>query len=114
MTDHPAYPHLERILRPDERLHIQADAGDAILAVTDRRIALADEHRLMLDTPFDDLRRIQFDIERDRPATLVIVPESPRNPPQVLAVPPDRYDAVAEALAYIGRRLAGIEPGAAT
>ena len=111
MSEHPALLHLERILQPDEELHVQADAGDAILAVTNRRIAIADEHRLMLDTSFDDLRRIQFDIERDRPATLVIVPESPRNPPQVIAVEPNHYEAVAQALAHIGRRLAGLTPG---
>ena len=108
MDEHPATRHLHRILHPDEQVHLQADAGEAVLAVTDRRLAIADEHRVMLNTPLDDLRRIQFDIERSRPATLVIVPESPSNPPQVLAVPPDRYDEVGQLLAYIGRRLAGL------
>jgi hypothetical protein len=58
--------------------------------------------------PFDQLRRIQFDIERTRPATMVIVPEQPRDEPQVLAVDPDEFDAVAKALATIDRRLAGV------
>ena len=63
------------------------------------------EDRLALDIPFDGLRRIQFDIERSRPATLVIVPEHPTNEPQVLAVPPERFDEVTRALALIGSRL---------
>jgi hypothetical protein len=108
MTDHPAFLHLERVIQPDEQLQIRTDAGDAALAVTDRRLVVADARRLMLDTSFDELRRIQFDIEKDRPATLVIVPESPRSDPQVLAIPPERFDEVSQALAFIGRRLAGI------
>ena len=52
------------------------------------------------------VRRVQFDIEKARPATLVIVPERPDDPPQVLAVPADHYEAVAAALVTIGIRLA--------
>ena len=54
------------------------------------------------------LRRIQFDIERDRPATLVIVPHDPRNEPQVIPIPPELYDDVTGALAIVGRELAAI------
>jgi hypothetical protein len=36
----------------------------------------------------------------------VIVPQSPRDEPQVLAVPPEDYDDIARALAVVGRRLA--------
>ena len=82
-----------------------ARAASASLLVTDRRLAVADADRLALDIPFDGLRRIQFDIERSRPATLVIVPEHPTNEPQVLAVPPERFDEVTRALALIGSRL---------
>ncbi len=39
---------------------------------------------------------------------MVIVPEQPRDEPQVLAVDPDEFDAVAKALATIDRRLAGV------
>jgi hypothetical protein len=74
--------------------------------VTDRRLAVATDDRVTLDIGFDALRRIQFDIERTRPATLVIVPEHPSHEPQVLAVPPSRYDEVTRALAFIGNRLA--------
>ena len=59
----------------------------------------------MLDISYDRLRRIQFDIERSRPATLVIVPESPSDEPQLLAIPPEEYERAARALAVIGERL---------
>jgi hypothetical protein len=74
--------------------------------VTDRRLAVASQERLALDVPIDNLRRVQFDIERDRPATLVVVPQRPLDEPQVLAVRPAEYEAVAQALVVIGRRLA--------
>ncbi len=103
-NDDAAHPALRR-LEPGETVQAVARAASASLLVTDRRLAVADEDRLALDIPFDGLRRIQFDIERSRPATLVIVPEHPANEPQVLAVPPDRFDEVTRALALIGSRL---------
>jgi hypothetical protein len=60
---------------------------------------------VLLDVPIDDLRRVQFDIERERPAMLVFVPERPQDEPQILAVPPADYETVAHALVVIGRRL---------
>ena len=63
-----------------------------------------------LDVSLGNIRGIQFEIERDRPATLVIVPDDPRNVPQVIAVPPEQYDAVGSALAFVGRM---IQDGAA-
>ncbi|MDF2733572.1 MAG: hypothetical protein K0S97_195 [Chloroflexota bacterium] len=98
---HPAFSRLE----PEEAVQAVANAESASVLVTDRRIAVADGDRLALDIPFDALRRIQFDIERDRPATLVIVPEHPANEPQVIAVPPERFEEVTRALALIGSRL---------
>jgi hypothetical protein len=94
-------------LDPDERLAAQAAARDAAIAVTDRRLLVSANDRLALDVPLDGLRRIQFDIERSRPATMVIVPEQPRDEPQVLAVDPENYDAIAQVLVIVGRRLAG-------
>jgi hypothetical protein len=105
-------PHLVRALEPDERVAIRAQAVDAVIAVTDRRMLVATERRLALDVPFERLRRIQFDIERDRPATLVVVPESPEVEPQVLAISAEGYRSVADALVEIGLRLC--ETGAAT
>ena len=92
-------------LEPGETVQAIARAESASLLVTDRRVAVAEAHRIALDVPFDGLRRIQFDIERERPATLVIVPEHPRQEPQVLAIPPDRYEEITRALALIGERL---------
>jgi len=45
-------------------------------------------------------------MERSRPATLVIVPESAHNEAQVLSIPPEHYQATAEALVVIGLELA--------
>ena len=47
-----------------------------------------------------------FDIEKSRPATLVLVPEDADHGPQVLGVEPAEYEAMAGALVTIGRRLA--------
>jgi hypothetical protein len=51
---------------------------------------------MALDVPLDNLRRVQFDIERERPASLVVVPERPLDEPQVLLVKPAEYEAVAQ------------------
>jgi hypothetical protein len=96
------------VLEADEELKAQARARDAAIAVTDRRVLVAANERLALNVPFEGLRRIQFDIERSRPATMVIVPEQRHDEPQVLAIDPDDYDSAAQALALIGRRLAAI------
>lgn len=103
MTDHRA---IAAILEADEHIDVVANARTARVFVTDRRLAVADDERVSLQVPYPRLRRIQFDIERDRPATFVIVPESPHDEPQVLAIHPADYDDVARALAIIGRRLA--------
>jgi hypothetical protein len=99
--DHPAM----RLLRSGERIRTHIPAKSTTIVVTDERIAVADEERIALDIEIHRLRRIQFDIERERPATLVIVPEHPTHEPQVLAIPPEHYHEVGEALAYIGQRL---------
>ena len=59
-SKHPAI----QLLSPDEPVHVVAEASDASLIVTDRRVAVAQAGRLALDVPFEGLRRIQFDIER--------------------------------------------------
>jgi hypothetical protein len=108
----PAVPR--RLLDPSESVHVEARAAEAIVLVTDKRLAVATRaDRFDLDIPFDGLRRVQFDIERTRPAVLVIVPEHPADRPQVLSIPPEQYEAVGQALAVIGRRLYGRTPDAA-
>jgi hypothetical protein len=103
MNEHPAL----RILGPDEEVEVQAAVGDTLLVVTNRRMAVANAERLMLDVPIENLRRIQFDIERERPATLVIVPDRRQDEPQVLAIEPRDYEAIVRALVIVGRRFAG-------
>jgi hypothetical protein len=100
MDEHPAL----RVLGPDEEVQVQASVGDTLLVVTNRRMAVADAERLMLDVPIENLRRIQFDIERQRPATLVIVPERPQDEPQVLAIEPRDYEAIVRALVVVGHQ----------
>jgi hypothetical protein len=102
MDEHPVL----RLLQPDEKVEVQAPAGDALVVVTDRRLAVANAGRLMLDLPIDGLRRIEFDIERRRPATLVIVPEEPSSEPQVLAIDPSGLEAIGRALVIVGLRFA--------
>jgi hypothetical protein len=92
-------------LAPDEQVHHVIPLSNSHVVLTDRRIAVSDADRIALDLAIEELRRIQFDIERQRPATLVIVPESPVHEPQVLAVPPDRYADVGRFLDHVGRRL---------
>ena len=94
-------------IRRGERVLAQARADDAHLVVTERRIAVASDHGTLLDVELSGLRRIQFDIERDRPATLVVVPHEPRHAPQVLSVPPEEYGRAAELLVLVGRLLVG-------
>ena len=102
-ADHPTF----RKLAAGEDLVATARASDAEILVTNARIAVAAEDgRLAMDLPIEELRRIQFDIERVRPATLVIVPDEAGREPQVLSIPPEQIEATTQALAFIGKRLA--------
>lgn len=104
-------PHLHAALEPGEEIRFRAHATDAVMAVTDRRLLVASPQRIPLAIPFEGLRRVQFDIERNRPATLVLVPELPHHEPQVLAIPPKHYEATAAALVALGIALAPMESG---
>ena len=86
---------------------IPTDGGH--LLVTDERIAISHGTRVTMDLPIVAIRRIQLDIERRRPATFVIVPDSPSTEPQVVPIPSDYYDAVTAASAHIGRVLDGLD-----
>ena len=99
-------------LSPDERLEVFSAATDAMVAVTDRRLLVAyDSSRVAFDAPFSDLRRIQLDIERGRPATMVIVPDRPMDPPQALVIPDANLVEAARAVAVVGLRLNGDPQG---
>jgi hypothetical protein len=104
----PAVPH---VLRPSEEIQHAVTAGGLLLAVTTDRIAVMEDGRAVLDVSIDDLRRIQFDIKKRRPASLVIAPEHPGDPPLVQAVLPTEYPAVAAALVSIGQSLASRRDG---
>lgn len=107
MDDDEALEPVLQALEEGEELRLHAAAQDALLAVTDRRLVVAaSPSRIALAIPFEGLRRIQFDIERRRPATLVIVPEEPSHEPQVLAIPPEELRAAADALVIVGQALA--------
>jgi hypothetical protein len=106
--DHPSNPALQ-LLVAGETVQVLAEATDIRLVVTDRRLIVASDDRVALNIGFDGLRRIQFDIERDRPATLVIVPHDPAHEPQVLPIPPERLDEITTALAHIGHRIVGLD-----
>ena len=104
--DESVHDPLFDLVADDEPIQLRARIGDAAMVVTDRRLVVVTRERQLLDVPLDGVRRIQFDIERTRPATLVIVPEHPNHEPQVLAVHADNYREVADALVLVGRRLA--------
>ena len=82
---------------------IEAVGARFTFSGTHLTVVLPENEMVLLDMPIADLRRIQFDIERDRSATLVIVPGKAEHLPQVLAVPPTEYEAAGIALARIGR-----------
>lgn len=92
------------LVGPEEKLQAIAKADEYRILVTDRRVAVAQDQRIALDIPIRELRRVEFDIEKSRPATLVFVPDS--HPPEVLIVPVEHYPEVALALAKLGELLA--------
>ena len=96
-----------------ELVHAVIDAVGTRLSISDRRIlvTLPEAGIVLLDMPMEGLRRIQFDIELERPATLVIVPLHPAHHPQVLAIPPVAYEATCTALAAIGQILDKLSAG---
>ena len=106
--DMQSFP-LPHVLQPGEVVQSQAVAGQAIIAVTEQRLVVAESDSVVLDVPFSELRRIQFDIERGRDATLVIVPEHISNWPRVVSVPVSALRETSATLARIGERINGIE-----
>jgi hypothetical protein len=96
-------------LLPDEQLEVVARTEPATLAITDRRLVVAAGARLVLDLPVPGLRRVQLDVERGRPATLVLVPHDPSHEPQVLAVPHGELEPVARLVAVLGKRLGELD-----
>jgi hypothetical protein len=102
-------PKQEFPLHEDEELHVATDTDQGLIAVTDRRLIVKHAERIALDLPLEDIRRIQFDVERARPATLVVVPHSPSHPPEVMSVPVERLEPVSRMVYIIGDRLGRLD-----
>jgi hypothetical protein len=93
-------------LLPGEELRGHAPLVEGTVAVTNERLFVANGSAIAVDITWARLRRVQLDIERQRPATLVVVPEWPTDPPQVLSVPPASYRSVTDLVGLIAERLA--------
>jgi len=96
-------------LQPGEQLQAMVRTEPGTVALTDRRLVIATDDRLLLDVPVHGLRRIQLDVERGRPASLVFVPRDPLHEPQVIAVPHQELESVAEVMSILGRQLASLD-----
>ena len=94
-------------LRPiaADDIRAQASADGHVVTITDDVLRVAADDLVRLDVPISGVRRIQFDIERERPATLVIVPYAPSDEPQVIMVQPEDYEGVGHALAVLGKKM---------
>lgn len=82
------------------------EAAEAKVVLTDSEIALASERRVEMTVPINRLRRVEFGIEQGRPVTLILVPESSLQPPQILTIPADQYEAVSRLLIAIAEDIA--------
>ena len=91
---------------PPQEILAQASADGHVVVVTNDILRVTSQDLVRLDVPIEEVRRIQFDIERERPATLVIVPDSPSSEPQVIMVQPEEYENVSHALAILGVKMA--------
>lgn len=96
---------IARLLERGEPVAVTVRMTTGFFIVTDRRVIVASDGQRPWAGRFAELRRIELDVERDRSATLVSVPENPANPPQLLAIPESEFDAAAQTLDIIGRRL---------
>ena len=96
-----------RRLEPGEIIRGVVDGIEGRLFLTDRRVFVAENGRITLDVSIERLRLVEFDLETQRPATVIIVPEDPRDAPRQLAIEPQQYDEVAAVLAQLGPRIEG-------
>ena len=101
---HASIP-VDHWLSAGEQVHATAAATDSVVLVTDQRLLVVTGRRAALDVDVTGLRRIQFDVEKRRPATMVIVPEDPTLEAQVLTIPPSDIEAAAAVVAQVGLRL---------
>ena len=100
----PGTDPIAAVLGPSSTIHARVRGNEATVALVDDRIVVASD-RVALDIDVREVRRVQLDIERDRHGLLVIVPIHVRHEPQVVSFPPEEYEALADTLVRIGRRL---------
>ena len=72
------------------------------LILTDLRVLLTENGQITLDVPIGQVRLVELDVEQQRPARVIIVPESPLDAPRELAIDPQQYDEVASVLQQLG------------
>lgn len=94
-------------------MHNQADpdpaiveAAEATVILSEDRIDVATGRGLRMSAAIDGLRLVEFGIEKGRPVTLILVPESPDQAPQILTIPTDQYEAVAKVLLALAHEIA--------
>ena len=104
---HEFIRHLD--LEPEESVLVATTTERALVALTERRLIVREADRVVLDLAIEDIRRVEFDVERGRPATFAVVPHSPLQEPQVLAVPIERLDPVSRMIAIMGQRLGALD-----
>ena len=98
-------PALPAISPSGRDAHLAVRLPEQDVTIDDGRLSVRSAGRTVLDLPIAEIRRVQFDVERGRPATFVIVPERAMHEPQVIAVPVELLSAMGELLARLGRRL---------
>lgn len=82
------------------------EAAEATVILSEDRIDVATGPRLQMSAAIDGLRLVEFGIEKGRPVTLILVPDSPDQTPQILTIPTDQYEAVAKILLSLAREIA--------
>ena len=100
------------MIEPEDPIKQHLGSDEAVLGVihgtygrlilTDRRVLLTENGQITLDVPISQVRLIEFDVEQQRPARVIIVPESPLDAPRELAIEPQQYDEVASVLQQLG------------
>ena len=94
-----------RAIDPQD-IRAQSSADGHVVVLTNDLLRVGSGDDVQLDVPIGDIRRIQFDMERDRPATLVIVPDAAWRESQVIMVEPENYEGVAHVIAVLGLMMA--------
>jgi hypothetical protein len=78
--------------------------GDATVGITEHKVIVAFGDRIALAAPFEDIRRVELDIERNQ-ATLILVSTVLGDEPQMLTVDGNEAEAVGHLAVEIGLRL---------